>query len=64
MHSLRWKISFLKMETLAGGFGVVKKYFIVHHTLEEQKVEIAFLYLSKVADIWYHGWLAKFDTLN
>lgn len=44
------KISLFKGETLAGGFDC-KKYFMVHHTLEKQKVEIASLYLGEIADI-------------
>lgn len=37
---------------------------MIHNTFDEQKMEIMFLYLRKVADIWYRDWLDKVDTLN
>lgn len=43
---------------------ICDKYLLVHGTSEEQKVEVASLYLGDVVDVWYLRWLAKVEELE
>lgn len=57
------EISFFKGENPCGWVRHSEKYFMVHHTPNKQKTTIASLYLGEIVDVWYRGWLMKFDTL-